>query len=44
MEGEKYKELCSTEKFPKFYIRTKTGQLMKASLITNKELKKSWQS
>ena len=44
MQGGKHKELRSTEKFPKFYISTKAGQLMKARLITNKELKKSWQS
>ncbi len=40
----KYNELRSSERFPKFYINPKTGQLMKAKLITNNELKKLWQS
>ncbi len=40
----KYHELRSSEKFPKFYINPTTGQLLKAKLITNKELKKLWQS
>lgn len=44
MEYGTYKELVSREKFPKFYIHAKTGQLMKARLMTNKEIKKSWQS
>ncbi len=36
--------LRSTESWPKFYVNSKTGQLMKAKLITNRELRKSWQS
>lgn len=44
MQQGKSKELFSREKFPKFYISAKTGQLMKAKLITNKESKKLWQS
>ena len=40
----KYQELRSTERYPKFYINEKTGQLVKAKLITNKELRKQWQS
>ena len=40
----RYEELRSTERYLKFYISEKTGQLMKAKLITNKELKKQWQS
>jgi transposase-like protein len=40
----KYNELRSSERFPKFYINPKTGQLVKAKLITNKELRKLWQS
>ena len=40
----KYHELRSTERYPKFYINEKTGQLVKAKLITNKELRKQWQS
>jgi len=43
LKSGKYKELRSTERFPKFYINPKTGQLMKAKLITNRELKKLWQ-
>jgi hypothetical protein len=40
----KYATLKSTESWPKFYVNSKAGQLMKAKLITNKELKKTWQS
>lgn len=44
LQNGKYKELVSREKFPKFYINAKTGQLMKAKLMRNKEIKKLWQS
>jgi hypothetical protein len=40
----KYKELRSEEKWPRFYINPKTEQLMKAKLITNKEMRARWQS
>ena len=40
----KYEELRSTERAPKFYINEQTGQLMKATLITNKERRRQWQS
>lgn len=40
----KYEALRSTESWPKFYVNPKTGQLVKAKLITNKALRKSWQS
>ena len=36
-------ELVSTEKYPKFYIRPKTGQLMKARLVGRDEIRKLWQ-
>lgn len=44
MQYGNYKELVSREKFPKFYINAKTGQLMKARTIANKEMRKLWQS
>jgi len=40
----KYVTLRSTESWPKFYVNNKTGQLMKARLITTKELRASWQN
>ncbi len=40
----KYEILRSTQSWPKFYVNSKTGQLMKAKPITNKELRASWQS
>ncbi len=40
----KYETLRSTKRWPKFYVNNKTGQLMKAKFITNKELRASWQS
>ncbi len=40
----KYEVLRSTARWPKFYVNSKTGQLVKATLITQKELRKSWRS
>ena len=37
MRFGQYQELISTEKWPKFYVHPKTGQLMKARFITKKE-------
>ena len=42
MRGGKFTELISTEKYPRFYIHPKTGQLMKAKLVNNKKQKELW--
>lgn len=42
MHWGKPTELISAEKYPRFYIHPKTGQLMKAKLISNKTRKEMW--